>query len=565
MAISTRSCGGEVCTAQPYQHVVEWVIVACTTIVIIIILVLLGWMFNVLSPKKMFGHFNSAPRPGSKEERINRASFKLKEGFTFCCFYSTGAIILLASIYAWPLNDNDFTCTTKPVLLALGPGMMFGVLFARIYKAWFHFIHRPKLSLAAIIRVKQSKLARIDFFLVFTGVFLIEVVLLTVFYVVDMFRPECECRSFAEEVDGEFSTCTISTYFAITVTVVNAIPVLLSVYFATATIRGFKKGGNVLYGVPIEEISDFVPVMICLGISFGFFVIGSIFSVFTDLLSESQGNRRLYYVLRSFGIMVSGYIPVMLLCVNRYTRYQVKRDTIEAARRIAESKGNRNDRNNIKSARPRPCPRPRPDPATESTSIHMQNDLGSTSNNNNNNSKHENENDTHNIFAKQQSPADNKTIDIREARGLDTSADIDCAPERDNGIDGSMDFMAIENNDNETEQTSLISGAQENEQGQGVNIEAGGASENTSGSIVSETYPHSSQENADTEYSASSNTKESLQQKGQIYNSNDTTSSPIPSPVENSGNDTRTPDSNVTKRAVNILLGYPSQKSFSAR
>lgn len=78
---------------RPYEDSVESAILGVTLISVFVLTALLYYAFTVLQRDK-------GAVPGT---------------FQFLVIMTSGAIILLCSVLAWPLNDNDVTCLTKPV------------------------------------------------------------------------------------------------------------------------------------------------------------------------------------------------------------------------------------------------------------------------------------------------------------------------------------------------------------------------------------------------------------------------------------------------------------------
>uniref|UniRef100_A0A7S3LKV4 G-protein coupled receptors family 3 profile domain-containing protein n=1 Tax=Aplanochytrium stocchinoi TaxID=215587 RepID=A0A7S3LKV4_9STRA len=283
------------CSA-PYKDASEITIATLTIICVVFNIALLVWAIKVLKKKRAI--------------------------FYFVLVLSLGAIILLFSVIAWPLNDTDTTCIVKPVLLAIGAGLMFGILVGRIFKVWYFFVYQAKLPLSEIQKLQNSKVSRYDIFIVLVVVMIVEITLLIILYSVDKFFPHCNCLPFDEVEDGYYTLCELNTGFGTLVVVVNLIPVIFALVLAFQVIREFRRTGeDKIYGVARKEVDEFYPILKALGLILVLFVIAAIFTVLSGEASESRANRVIYYVIRSLGVLFSVLLPVIILYRRRYRVY----------------------------------------------------------------------------------------------------------------------------------------------------------------------------------------------------------------------------------------------------
>mmetsp|Transcript_16493 Transcript_16493/g.18648 ORF Transcript_16493/g.18648 Transcript_16493/m.18648 type:complete len:350 (+) Transcript_16493:392-1441(+) len=290
---------------RPYEDSVESAILGVTLISVFVLTALLYYAFTVLQRDK-------GAVPGT---------------FQFLVIMTSGAIILLCSVLAWPLNDNDVTCLTKPVLIIVGVALMFGVLCARLYKVWFSFVYRGNLMMIhEILDVDRSRLSQVDTLIVLGVVFTIEAILLIVMYTVEKYKPTCQCLAFntSNPDSTRFSTCTLNLQFVIITFVVNSIPVVVVGVLAFKTVIEFRKDGRVL-GVSKKEVEGFYTVTKSIVCLFVLFVIGVVITYTSGSLQTRPRTRTTYYILRSLYTIMAAIIPVGFLYYNRCRLYNNRR------------------------------------------------------------------------------------------------------------------------------------------------------------------------------------------------------------------------------------------------
>ena len=234
----------------------------------------------------------------------------------------------MISLVLWPLNQNHGFCWSKPVFIALGTGIMFGTIIAKVYKVWYAFVRLPKKGFDKILKRqrKKSKLTKWELRLIIFGVTLFELVLLAVYMGVPEFRPNCECLEFKQQRGTFYSECNI-TYGAVSVLLsFNVVIVIVCIYLAFEVHREFKRNKNTLFGKDRRDVDEFQPLIWSLvAVS----ILGGITGGVLIVLGVDQSDRTfrsVFYAIRATSTILSVLIPVSILFFARKLTFDVKQE-----------------------------------------------------------------------------------------------------------------------------------------------------------------------------------------------------------------------------------------------
>mmetsp|Transcript_7782 Transcript_7782/g.8924 ORF Transcript_7782/g.8924 Transcript_7782/m.8924 type:complete len:344 (+) Transcript_7782:312-1343(+) len=292
MSCSFNRTTQNLCTRKPYEDRAEAWVAGITGAVLLLNIVLLVWAVRRL--------------------RLTKAIFY------FVLVLSIGAIFLLFSVITWPLNNTDSTCVAMPIFLAVGGGLMFGILVARICKVWYFFVHQARQPIGKIRKLKNSKVSKFDIFIVLGVVMVVETILLIVLFSVDDFFPVCECVPFREE-DDYYTLCNFNTAFGGLVVMLNLFPGIVVLSLAYQTNREFRRlKGDTILGISKKEVDEFYPIIGALGIILLLFIAAASFTIVSGKSKNTRRNRQIYYVLRSLFVIGAVSVPVIILYRRRY-------------------------------------------------------------------------------------------------------------------------------------------------------------------------------------------------------------------------------------------------------
>ena len=234
----------------------------------------------------------------------------------------------MISLVLWPLNQNHGFCWSKPVFIALGTGIMFGTIFAKVYKVWYAFVRLPKKGFDKILKRqrKKSKLTKWELRLIIIGIVLVELLLLAIYMAVPDFRPNCECLEFKNQKDAFYSECNITYGAVIFLLSFNVVIVVVCIYLAFQVHREFKRNKNTLFGKDRRDVDEFRPLIWCL---FAVVVLGGITGGVSVVLGVDQSDRTFrsaFYAIRATSTILAVLIPLSILFFARKLTFDVKQE-----------------------------------------------------------------------------------------------------------------------------------------------------------------------------------------------------------------------------------------------
>lgn len=303
---------------------------------------------------------------------------KLSHYFEYSVVFTTGAIINTSILFTWPLNDSQSTCNIKPILIAIGSGLMFGIFVARIRKIWFNFVWLRRQSLADMRRIINSKKMDREPKIILGSIISLELFLLGIFFIVPKFRPICICQNYLEE-DMNYSTCSFDSTFGFLALCLNFFPIALSAFYGYEILKEFQKTNDIrehhyafrnstksnasfstfnstetlkrrssfkkffksssesakskyenlaigeILGVRQDEVDEFKPIFIVVSFVLFISLLLSLVAVLTNALERDHVKRIGYYLSRCLIIMSLTCIPVIIIYSRAYSLVTFKK------------------------------------------------------------------------------------------------------------------------------------------------------------------------------------------------------------------------------------------------
>lgn len=295
-------CGGMNCPDMPYTEPIEISFLVVYLLGMSYLSLMIAWIVR-------------------NKQNLTRIDFE------YLIFLCVGALFLMISLVLWPLNQNHGFCWSKPVFIALGTGIMFGTIIAKVYKVWYAFVRLPKKGFDKILKRqrKKSKLTKWELRLIILGITMLELVLLAIYMGVPDFRPNCECLKF-ENSPSFYSECNITYGAVIFLLSLNVIVVLACVYWAFQVHREFKRNKDTLFGKDRRDVDEFQPIIQSLA---AVCLLGTVTAGVSVGLGVDQSDRvfrSVFYGIRAAATIMSVLIPVSILFFARKASFDVKQE-----------------------------------------------------------------------------------------------------------------------------------------------------------------------------------------------------------------------------------------------
>ena len=354
----------------PYSDYVEVIVSVAVTSVICLKLCCLEWTWR---NRNLLSHY-----------------------FEYCVVFTTGSILVAITVLSWPVNDSSLSCNLRPVLLAIGAGLMFGVFVSRIRKVWFNFVWLRRQPLIKMRRIIGSKRMKREPRIVLLLVLCLQLFLLSLNYIVPSFRPTCACAEYSRE-EGEYGSCSYSSTLGMLAILLNLFPLCLAAFYGYEILKEFRlsreeaeekaakaatsrtdrvnkvksfnnasfstiasgvsaksskslrvKLGTTLLksssenaaarlsnlpiepceilGVRQDEVDEFRPIFISVSAVCFIGLLTVLISQLSDAVGKDRTRRRIVYFVRTFIILLSTTIPVLILYSRAYTLVSLKQE-----------------------------------------------------------------------------------------------------------------------------------------------------------------------------------------------------------------------------------------------